>query len=428
MGQTILLLGGKPIGSVEIAKYAHSCGDKVIVTDYLPVEESPAKAIADEHWDVSTADVAELAIHARRAGVTGVVSGVHEFNIERSIDLVESLGLPQLFSRKQWNLFENKVYFKHLCIEYGIDVAKEYPLDSDPASLPYPVAVKPLDGSGSRGFSKVEAWDELLPAIDSAKHFSQSEKALIEDYIDGDSVIIHYTLADGRAYFCGIADKHSKKVGVDGAPIMALQIAPSIHQSEYLSTVDDRARAMLESTGVSSSPVWIEAFYCRGKFIFNEAGLRFGGSMTNNMVKHLVGVDQMEVLYRAATGRSLSVPLSPSDRGLYYAVFPIHVGSGVIESIDGVDGVERDPNHVATVWVHHAGDQISSWGSAQQVLAYLHFAASDVKSLVKSMANALTCISVKDSTGGGNMLFSLFDPFDEDAFPHFLKVWIKDGE
>lgn len=428
MGQTILLLGGKPIGSVEIAEYAHSCGDKVIVADYLPVEESPAKAIADEHWDVSTADVAELSIHARRAGVTGIVSGVHEFNIERSIDLVESLKLPQLFSRKQWDLFENKVYFKHLCTEYGIDIAKEYPLDSDPASLPYPVAVKPLDGSGSRGFSKVEAWDELLPAIDSAKHFSQSEKVLIEDYIDGDSVIIHYTLADGRAYFCGIADKHSEKVGVDGAPIMALQIAPSIHQSEYLSTVDDRARAMLESTGVSNSPVWIEAFYCRGKFIFNEAGLRFGGSMTNNMVKHLVGVDQMEVLYRAATGRSLSVPLSPSDSGLYYAVFPIHVGSGVIESIDGVDGVEKDTNHVATVWVHHAGDQISSWGSAQQVLAYLHFAASDVKSLVKSMANALTCISVKDSMSGGNMLFSLFDPFDEDAFPHFLKAWIKDGE
>ena len=44
----LLLLGGKPIGSCEIVAAAQEKGYYVIVADYLPKEESPAKLIADE--------------------------------------------------------------------------------------------------------------------------------------------------------------------------------------------------------------------------------------------------------------------------------------------------------------------------------------------------------------------------------------------
>ena len=52
-----LLLGGKPVGSLDIALYAKSLGFYVIVCDYLPKEQSPAKQVADECWEYSTADV-----------------------------------------------------------------------------------------------------------------------------------------------------------------------------------------------------------------------------------------------------------------------------------------------------------------------------------------------------------------------------------
>ena len=41
----LLVLGGKPIGSVEIVRRAKELGYYTIVADYLPIEESHAKKI-----------------------------------------------------------------------------------------------------------------------------------------------------------------------------------------------------------------------------------------------------------------------------------------------------------------------------------------------------------------------------------------------
>ena len=51
----ILVLGANP-ETANIVKVAQSLGVYTIVTDYLPAEKSPAKQIADEILDISTAD------------------------------------------------------------------------------------------------------------------------------------------------------------------------------------------------------------------------------------------------------------------------------------------------------------------------------------------------------------------------------------
>ena len=52
-----VLLLGSSTGSIEIIKYLRTQDIYLIVSDYLPVEQSPAKMLADEIWDISTADV-----------------------------------------------------------------------------------------------------------------------------------------------------------------------------------------------------------------------------------------------------------------------------------------------------------------------------------------------------------------------------------
>lgn len=98
----ILVLGGKPIGSCEITEAAKKRGLYTIVADYLPVDESPAKRIADESWDISTADVELLKKKCIEENVSAVVTAVHEFNIERKIELCEKLKLNQYCTGEQW--------------------------------------------------------------------------------------------------------------------------------------------------------------------------------------------------------------------------------------------------------------------------------------------------------------------------------------
>ena len=415
---TVLLMGGKPIGSVEIARYVKERGDKLIVTDYLPAEESPAKQFADEAWDISTADVDTLVHKANAAGVNAVISGVHEFNIERAIELAERLGLPFWCTAKQWDAFEDKPGFKRLCQEFGIRVAREFnAIDAD--SVKFPVAVKPADGSGSRGFTKCYDRNGFDTALSHAREFSPTGTALVEELVEGEAVIIHYTVHEGRAFFCGMADKHSEQMGLKGAPIMALQIAPSVHQGQYLAEDDSKVKAMIESLGIREAPLWIEAFYRDGSFVFNEAGLRFGGSMTNLMVRELCGVDQMNVLYTACTGETCPMEKPVLRDDTRYAIFPMHLHAGKVACVDNMQRLEEDPRFVAATVVHGAGDEISDWGSAQQVFAYLHFKAGDVLQLVGAMRKAAELLSVK-SADGDEMLFSLFDPVSSAGLPAFL--------
>jgi biotin carboxylase len=411
-------MGGKPIGSNEIARYVKERGDWLIVTDYLDPSDSPAKRIADEIWDVSTADVDELARRCKTAGVDAIMTGVHEFNIEKTIQLCGILGLPCWCNRRQWDSFEDKPTFKRLCREHGIDVAREF--DGNNASaVKFPVVVKPADGSGSRGFSRCDCVDDFGQAFDKAKKFSPTETVLVEEFIDGDAVIIHYTVHGGKAYFCGIADKLSKRMGDDGAPIMALQIAPSEYQEQYLAETDSKAKKLIESLGLREAPLWIEAFYHNGHFVFNEAGLRFGGSMTNYLVRALCGIDQMALMYSFATGESFDLPEITLRDDIRYAVFPTHLHSGCVESVSGLEELRNDSNFIVAVPVHGVGDEIADWGSAQQVFAYLHFCAPNASELVMSMKHAICTLSVNDSEGR-EMLCSLFDPANASSYPQFL--------
>ena len=90
----VLVLGGKPIGSVELVQKLKEKDLYVIVTDYLPLEDSPAKRIADESWDISTAEVDLLSQKIIDENISAIMTGVHEFNINRMLDICEKTSLP----------------------------------------------------------------------------------------------------------------------------------------------------------------------------------------------------------------------------------------------------------------------------------------------------------------------------------------------
>lgn len=427
----LLVLGGKPIGSCELVLAAQDLGFHVIVADYLPVDESPAKQIADAHWELSTADIDTLKKRCEEEKIDGVLSGVHEFNLRKMAALAEALDLPCYCTEAQQDLCDDKVRFKAACQDAGLAISREY-TESEAEGLPlsvYPLAIKPRDGSGSRGFTKCDSPESLPAAISFAKANSFCGEALIEDFIDSDALIVQYTAHNGELYFCGLADKYSRAMGEDGAPIMAFQVAPSVHTQEYLETVDAKMKHMLVSLGMTEGPIWLELFYADGRFIVNEAGYRFGGSLTYHLVKELYGVDQLRSVIDFSMGKNAeALQAAPAFHGSY-VIWPIHLRAGKIARVEGVDWLRDLPEYVAFTQVHHANDEIANWGSAQQVFAYLHLKSKDLNSLLDLMVKILDKIEVLD-TDGNNMLFALFDPReyeDRSLLPQFVQQALASG-
>lgn len=380
-GKKLLILGGRPIGSNEIVRRAKSMGAYTIVTDYLPSENSPAKHIADEAWDISTADIDVLAQMVKEHHIDGVFTGVNEFNIMKMIALCEKTGLPCYCSSEQWDLLQNKAHFKSLCREYDIPVTKEYCVESvdeiDTIAIDYPVITKPMDGSGSRGFAICNNGEELAAAFPRAAKFSATGRVLVEQYMNyKESVIINYVIVNGEAFYCGMSDKLSKKVSENGSPIMAFQYYSSQDEATYLRDLDEKARKMLGSLGFTCGVFWIEAFNDHGKFTFNEMGVRFGGSLTYLPVEHLYGFSQLDMLieYALSGKNELRFPAEQTaPKNKVYCIFPVHVKNGLIQRVEGLNELEAREELVKIVPVHHIGDTIEDWGSAQQVFAYIHF-------------------------------------------------------
>lgn len=399
----LLVLGGKPIGSTEIVERAKKKGIYTIVADYLPASESPAKLISDEQWDISVDQIDVLARKATEEHVNGIVAGVHEFCLRKAIQVCEKCGLPSWCTLEQWDNCSNKKAFKALCKKNGIDVAKTYKLDDE---IQYPVIVKPADSDGSRGFSICNNREELEKGVRHALEFSSDY--LIEEFIQSEACIIHYTVVNGKVIFSGISDKHSRRLE-GGSMVMALQAFPAKDQERYLNDVNEKAIQMFKSIGIKNSPIWIEAFNDGKRFVFNEMALRFGGSMTNYPVMYNTGMDQLNLFIDAALGKKSeeTVKRSPLNKN-NYVILPIHLKEGKIVKIKGREELLTNPNIEQIVLVHHVGDEIKNWGTAQQVFCYLHMTYRNAEEFSNNIAVIKNTLRVEDEQEQ-NMLYYLMD-------------------
>lgn len=413
-GKKLLILGGKPIGSVELVSRAQELGAYVIVADYLPLEESPAKQIANETWEISTAEIDQLIALCKHHSVSGVLTAVHEFNINRMIDLCERMNYPCYCSRDTWKYCDNKLEFKALCVANDLPIAQKYEIRLENKEtyqhIEYPVIVKPVDGSGSRGFRICNSPEEVEEGYLNALRFSPNKNVVVEDYIPYDAVIIHYTMVNGKCIYSGISDKYSAQFSSTGASVMGLQLFPSKGESVYLETLNAKAISMLEAAGFQNGPIWIEAFYNGSdKFIFNEMGYRFGGSLTYYPIKYLQEINQLDLLLDVALGYNVDlVPNATYTPASNYCIIPVHINPGTIKTVEGINKVAAMPEVYAYVPVHFEGDTIENWGSAQQVFCYLHFLFKERHLLKKSIKKALEYLQAKDNNGN-NLLYTLFN-------------------
>ena len=409
----VLVLGGKPIGSVELVKRLKELGHYVIVTDYLMKEQSPAKLYADETWDISTAEVNILTKKCEEQNVDAVLTAVHEFNINRMLDICENLKLPCYCNRNTWVYCDSKIEFKNLCINNNIQVAKKYDINIQDSSstkkINYPVITKPVDGSGSRGFSICNNESELLYGYKNALKFSPTEQVIVEDYIPYDAVIIHYTMINGKCYYSGMSDKISCKFATTGSSVMGFQSFPSKGENQYLTKVDEKARKMFETAGFINGPIWIEAFYDgEDSFIFNEMGYRFGGSLTNYPVKYYYEIDQLDMMIEASLGISSVCKPNKQNIDNHYCILPVHIKAGKINQINGINEILKKGYLNAFVQVHYKGDEIKDWGSAQQVFCYLHFVYKNYSDLYEKISEVTRKLNVLDDSEK-NLLYTLFD-------------------
>ena len=414
MDKKRILFLGASVYFLDAARYAKSQGMYLIAVDINDPPKAVVKEIADESYRISTIDVEALYDLCRKCKVDGIYAGASEVNIPIAIELCGRLGLPYYTNAEQWRMCTNKAVFKDCCVDSGIRVSKTFRYEDRLVEdkIPYPVVTKPVDNNGSTGISICHNRAELEAGYEKAMANSRSHHILIEEFIPSDSVIIQYTIQDGVVKYSGMSDKQSRKINEDGAPVMAVQFFPSVHEEQYLRDVDAKACRMLQKAGMRYGAVWIESFYHQGEFIFNEIGYRYGGSLTYYPVEFFYGINQMNLLvHHAVTGEGLYPDFADAkkrDDGMQYAILPIQIHPCTICEIRGMDEVMAMDGVYRFVQSHSVGNTIPNSGTTLQVFGYLHVIGRDKAAMEQTMRDVKKTIQVLDENGN-NQLFTIWE-------------------
>ena len=209
----ILLLGSaQQIVAIETAK---RLGYYTILCDFL--EDNPGQYVADTFYLISTTDKEAVLEVAKNEKIDGILAYASDPAAPTAAYVAEKLGLPGspfesveiLCNKDKFRKFlkENNVCTPDAEGYIDIEKAKE---DLKNNKFKFPVIVKPVDSSGSKGVSKIDAYEDINDKLDVAMSYSRGKKIIIEEFVEkfgyqiaGDGLSI-----DGKLVFYCFANDH----------------------------------------------------------------------------------------------------------------------------------------------------------------------------------------------------------------------------
>lgn len=415
-GEKLLVLGGFNL-SCDIVLRAQKMGAYVIVADYNP--DVPAKQIADQFELVSATDVEALVELVKKENVKGVATGFVDILLQPCLDVCRRLGLPCYLTPKMIDVSTNKVSFKNACKANNVPVPQTYYIgETIPEEvyrrISYPVFVKPLDASGSRGADICHNKKELDEFFPIAVGYSPTKNAIIEDYLTGREFLMNYVAQDGEFRMVSMFDRYASSDRGSALNYANLAVGPSKEVDYYLDEVEGNVVKMFRSLGFKDGLFFLQGYTDGHKVTFYEMGCRLGGSYYE-LENKCIGIDPVNMIIRHALTGKMSEDFNtiPQRVGHYknigvcvnYLLIP---GDETIAKINGIDEIERMPSFVADEKRQFEGDHYVSRIADWPVLS-VYLAVDDLNQLVHDVKYMNSVFSVYNKDGK-SLLKEKFNP------------------
>ena len=262
------------------------------------------EAAADFFYPISIVEKEQILEKCREIGVCGVCSIASDLAAVAVNYVANALGLP-CNSLEATARSTNK-YLMRQAFERGGDPSPRSILvdgDTDLAALAldYPVIVKPIDRSGSRGICKLEGPEGLADAVRAALAEGFEKKVLIEEYAGGKEYSVECISFHGRHNMLAMTLKYTT-----GAPhfIETGHREPAPVDEATFERVRDVVYHALDTLGIENSASHSEVKIDENGVIrIIEIGGRMGGDcIGSDLVRYSTGYDFVRMVIQVACG------------------------------------------------------------------------------------------------------------------------------
>ena len=416
-GKKLLVLGGVKL-ACDIVKHAQSMGAYVAVLDYNV--DSPAKEVADEGVLIDAMDVDAIVEYCQENHIDGVTTGFVDILMPVCYEVCKRLNLPYYATPKMLSMATNKIDFKDTCKEYGIPVPNTYLIGREItedvyASINYPVFVKPLDASGSRGAGVCNNKEELDYQFADALSYSPTKNAIIEDYITGREFLLDYIAVDGEFRLLSVFDRYMCSDRGSAINYSNISMCPSRAIDNYLENINDRVINMFKALGFTNGLIFLQGHSNGDKITFYEMGCRLGGSFYN-LEKKCVDLDPVDMTVRyALSGKMLnnindvSESVAKFEKYAFVCNYLLVGDDETIAEIKGIEEIEKLPSYVTHIIQRGVGTHYRKDRTVDKPVICVYLAADSFEQGKKDIARMNEVFDVVNADGK-SLLSEKFNP------------------
>lgn len=386
----ILIIGAGFLQSFVIKK-AKSMGYETLAVDADP--KAMGFAFADKHEVINIVDEKACLAYSKKENIDGVLTAATDYGVLTSSYIAQEMGLNGL-RYEVAQLIKNKYrvrkcLFKHHVddTEQAYEIDRKTDIEELAKRLNYPVMVKPCDGSGSRGASRVNEASELKNACEYAMSGSITHRAEIETFIIGNEYGAEALVIDGEPHVFGIMQKWMTK------PPYYAELGHAI-PNDLPKEIEGKAincvKAAIKALGVNTGSVNMDMLITEdGKVYIIDIGARMGGNMIGPcVIPYGTGVDYMANMIRSAVGDE--VDLTASRHGAV-ATRLLAFGDGIVKRLPDFEKIEKEYD----VEIYHhleAGQTVREYHTNLDGCGYIVARADDVEAAIQKAEDAFNLI------------------------------------
>lgn len=373
---------------------AKKMGLKVVAIDKNPSLEG--MRLSDVPGEISTTDIENALILAKKNKIKGILTIGSDVSLPTVSIIAQKLGLKglPLETIKASSVNKDKMLHKLSLAGLPVVTHRKFKRFKDclnfAAKDKFPLILKPIDGWGSRGLSRVDSKKELKDAFDNAMSYSAKKEICAEEYVEGKDTTCEAFILKKRLVFSAFTEKRltDPPYYAPVSHIMPLRIGRT-RESELKGIVEKAADVM----DIDEGPMDVDIRLTLSGPRIIELAARLGGNCVPQLVKESFGFDIIEAAINLSLGRRPKIKKTKKD----FSGVSI-LGSkkaGYVKDIRGIEQARRIRG-ISEIYIDvKPGDSVNTFKTGSDRIGHIIARATTKERVKKNISHALNLLKIK---------------------------------
>lgn len=392
MKKVIIL--GAGIYQVPLIKCAKSLGYYTIVCS---IEGNyPGFKYADKVYYINTIDkdaILEVAIEEK---IDGIVTAGTDVAVNTIGYVCDKLGLKGL-SAKSAEMVTDKSLMKKAFFKGDVSIAKYFEIKSKKdlidsfSELTFPLIIKAVDLSGSRGIIIVETHDEALTAFDKVMKVTHKDYCIVEEFITGVEFGAQAFMYNGKMQF---VLPHGDYVFQADTGIPIGHFAPYNMGEDIVKQAIDITEKAAKALNIDNAAMNCDYILKDNKVYVIEIGARSGATCLAELVSIYYDVNYYEIILKAAVGEIPDFSKVGVTKGIPNASMLLYTDyDGIIKKQE--NNITEQENVVDVSFDYQIGDAVHAFKNGTHRIGQLIVKGSTLDGCEKLLHKCLNEIAIE---------------------------------